>query len=252
MADTTMNIPEALPLSPKVKALRKAWQDVEANLNKYRQEHSQYAPRKTLNALNEYVSHVPALREAEKALKAAEIEAVANSKPLPDRSKVLGPIEKAVEEYRRTVPALEELVTRARKAFEDGVREELVPMGRKEAQKASQARDAWEKAYKAMETARESLELHSGLFTWCVSAGDMDTHPRYGHSQGDHLEYWELTEDGRLSWEASQALDFLDWIVKVPGLIESNPNPPVVEEVNHNPKPSYFLAKDSGHEASWF
>ncbi|MEU3661763.1 hypothetical protein AB0E77_18730 [Streptomyces sp. NPDC032940] len=243
--------PKDLPLSSKVKGLRKAYEDAVTKLETYRQENARYAPRRTLNALDQYVYHVPAVREVERDLREQEIEAAAAGKALPDREKVLRPILAKVDEYKRMVPALEALVTKARNEYEDGVKEDLVPMGRKEAKAAQQARDAWERAYKAMELAKADLERHAGLFTWCVSAGDMDTPPRTGHSQGDHLEYWELTEDGRLTYEASQELDYLEWVVKVPGLIEPNPAPPVTEEVNHNPKPQYHIAKAEGYGGNW-
>ncbi|MFE0976903.1 hypothetical protein [Streptomyces rochei] len=222
-----------------------------AKLETYRQENARYAPRKTLNALDQYVYHVPAVREAERDLREQEIEAAAAGKALSDRDKVLRPILAKVDEYKRMVPALEALVTMARNEYEDGVREELVPMGLKEARNAAQARDAWEKAYRAMELAKAELERHAGLFTWCVSAGDMDTHPRYGHSQGDNLECWELAKDGKLTWNASQALDYGEWLVKTPGLIEPNPAPSVTEEFNHNPKPKYYLAKAEGYGDNW-
>ncbi|MGA5317494.1 hypothetical protein ACPCTK_25750 [Streptomyces pseudogriseolus] len=242
--------PKDLPLSTKVKGLLKAYDTAVENLNKYRQENARYASKRTLNALDQYVYQIPALREAEKELREQEIEAAANGRPLPDRSKVLRPIEAKVDEYKRMVPALEALVTRARNEYVEGVKAELVPMGLKEAQKAAKHRDEYEAAWQAMQAARASLERHAGLFTWCVSEGDMETVPRHGHSQGDNLEYWELDENGRLTWEASQGMDFLEWVVKVPGLIEPDPNPPVVEEVNGNPNPQYFNAKSEGY-ANW-
>jgi DNA repair exonuclease SbcCD ATPase subunit len=243
--------PQDLPLSQKVKGLRKAYEDAKGRLDKYRQENSRYAPRKTLNSLDQYIYHVPAIRDAEQELKDAELEAVANGKALPDRDSVLSPIVEKVSEYRRTVPALEALVSKAHQEYVEGVKAELVPMGLKEAAKAAKYRDEYEAAWKAMEAARAKLERAAGLFTWCVSAGDMDTHPRHGHSQGDNLEYWQLTEDGQLTFEASRELDYLDWVVKVPGLIEPNPNPPVTEEFNHNPKPRQFLASVDGYGSDW-
>lgn len=243
--------PHDLPLSTKVKALRKAYEDAKARLDKYRQDNSRYAPRKTLNSLDQYVYHVSAIREAEKELREQEIAAAAAGKSLPDRDAVLRPIEAKVSEYKRMVPALEALVTRARTEYAEGVKAELVPMGLKEAAKAAKARDEYEAAWKAMEAARAKLERAAGLFTFCVSAGDMDAHPRYGHSQGDNLEYWQLNDAGQLTFEASQELDYLDWVVKVPGLIEPNPDPPVVEEVNYNPKPRHFIAKADGYGNNW-
>ncbi|MFI2912972.1 hypothetical protein ACG2OD_32680 [Streptomyces sp. PDY-4] len=243
--------PQDLPLSPRVKALRKAYETAIGNLDKYRQENAGYATKRSLNSLDQFVYYVPAIREAEKELREQEIEAAANGKPLPDRDKMLRPIEQKVSEYRRMVPALEALVTRARHEYAEGVKAELVSMGLKEAKAAQKARDDWEKAYRAAMEAKTTLEKHAGLFSWCVSQGDMDSAPRTGHSQGDNLEFWELTEDGRLSFEASQALDFLDYMVKVPGLIEPNPNPPIAEEYNHNPKPRHFIAKVDGYGDNW-
>jgi DNA repair exonuclease SbcCD ATPase subunit len=157
--------PHDLPLSPKVKALRKAHEDAKARLDKYRQDNGQYAPRKTLNALDQYVYHVPAIREAEKELREQEIAAAASGKTLPDRDAVLRPIEAKVNEYKRMVPALEVLVSKAHQEYVEGVKAELVPMGLKEAAKAAKARDEYEAAWKAMEAARATLEKHAGLFT---------------------------------------------------------------------------------------
>ncbi|MFE0960579.1 hypothetical protein [Streptomyces fungicidicus] len=243
--------PQDLPLSTKVTGLRKAYETAIGNLDKCRQENAGYATKRSLNSLDQFVYYVPAIREAEKELREQEIEAAANGKPLPDRNAVLRPIEAKVDEYKRMVSALETLVTRARNEYVEGVKAELVPMGLKEAQKAAKAREDWEKAWKAAMEAKAALERHSGLFTWCVSAGDMETHPRYGHSQGDNLEYWELDENGRLTFGASQAMDFLDWVVKVPGLIEPNPNPPVMEEFNDNPEPRHFIARVDGYGDNW-
>ncbi|MGA5880188.1 hypothetical protein ACPC3D_30905 [Streptomyces cellulosae] len=248
MTKNMMNIPADLPLSTRVKALKKAWEQAESRLSEYKSENARYASRRTLNSLDQYVYHVPAVQEAERELREQEIAAAAAGKPLPDRDAVLRPINAKVDEYKRMVPALEALVTRARSEFSEALSDELVSMGLKEGAKAAKARDEYEAAYKAMQTARASLERHAGLFTWCVSAGDMETVPRHGHSQGDNLEYWELGKDGRLAFAASQALDYLDWVVKVPGLIEPNPNPPVVEEYNVNPQPRQFIAKADGYD----
>ncbi|AXE85579.1 hypothetical protein [Streptomyces sp. Go-475] len=251
MTKNTMDIPADLPLSTRVKALKKAWEQAEARLSEYKTENSRYTSRRTLNALDQYVYHVPAIREAEQELKEQEIQAAAAGKELPDRDATLRPIEEKVSEYRRMVPALEALVSKAHQEYLEGVKAELLPMGLKEAAKAQKAREEWERLHRAAMEAKATLEKHAGLFTFCVSEGDMDTHPRYGHSQGDNLEYWQLAEDGRLTWEASQELDYLDWVVKVPGLIEPNPNPPVTEEFNHNHKPRHFIAKADGYGGNW-
>ncbi|WP_086867234.1 hypothetical protein [Streptomyces viridochromogenes] len=242
-----IELPQDLPLSTKVKALRKAYEDAKKRLEAYRQENARYASRRTLNSLDQYVYQIPAIREAEKELREQEIAAAAAGKPLPDRSAVLRPIEEKVDEYKRMVTALEALVTEAQQEYAEGVKAELLPMGLKEAAKAAKAREEYEAAWQAMQVARASLKRHAGLFTWCVSDGDMETVPRAGHSQGDNLECWQLTEDGRLTFDASQALDYLDWVVKIPGLIEPNPNPPVAEEFNHNQKPRHFIAKSDGY-----
>ncbi|WP_406351888.1 hypothetical protein OHB56_05200 [Streptomyces sp. NBC_01635] len=252
MADYIVEPPRDLPLSTKVKALRKEYEDAKAKLSTYKQENARYRTR-DVSQVGEVKARysTPALEDAKADLKALEIQAVKEGKALPDKGKFLGAVKAKTEEYDRTVSALEFLVARARKAFDDGVKEELVPMGRKEAAKAAQARDAWEKAYKAAMAARETLEKHAGLFSYCVTAGGMDVHPRHGHSQGDRLECWELNEDGLLTWEASQELDYGQIPVKVSGLIESDPNPPVVEEFNDNPKPRYFIAKADGYGNNW-
>lgn len=257
MDKNTTSIPESLPLSPRVKGLKKEYDTAVGNLAKYKSENARYAPRKSVNSLWQSEYTYPALTEAKRELREQEIAAVEAGKPLPDRSEVLGPIEKAVEEYRRTVPALEALVTKARRAFEDGVKEEYVSMGRKAARAAQQALAQYRKAYEVMLTAREVLETQAGLFSWCVTDGGMDAAPRTGHSQGDNLEAWEVTKDGMLSWESSLALGFqsedvgIRSLVKVDGLVEENPNPRVAEEVNLNPKPKQFLAKAEGYGNNW-
>lgn len=242
MADTTMNIPEALPLSPKVKALRKAWQESEDKLTAYRQENARYAPRKSVNALYETTYTYPALTEAKRELAEQEVQAVAAGKPLPSRDSILKPVQAKVDEYPRMVQALKSLAETAYAEFVAAVKADMVSMGLKEAAKAAACLDQYQKAYRAMETARAALEHHAGLFTWCISEGDMDTVPRTGHSQGDHLEHWSLNDQGQLTWESAQEMDFLEWLVKVPGLIAENPHPVVQEEVNLNHKPQVFNA----------
>jgi hypothetical protein len=78
----------------------------------------------------------------------------------------------------------------------------------------------------------------------------MDSHPRKGHSQGENLEYWELDENGRLKFEAAKALEYIDYMVKVEGLIEPDPNPPApaVEGWTVNHIPSQHYSKPAWHE----
>ncbi|MFE4721378.1 hypothetical protein ACFRLW_34185 [Streptomyces sp. NPDC056728] len=241
--------PSDLPLSPKVKSLRKAYQDAQANHEKYVQENSRYRTRD----VSEFWEHAryscAALEEAKRELREAEIACVEAGKPLPDKEEFLAPVTAKVDEYDRTVPALKVLTQKAKEDYSKALFGELQTMGLKEAEKAAKARDEWERAYKVMAAARATLELHAGLFTWCVSAGGMDVHPRKGHSQGENLEYWELAEDGRLKFEAAQALEYFGFWLKVDGLIEPDPNPPesVVEEFKFT-LPAQHYSKPVGHE----
>lgn len=243
--------PADLPLSTRVKGLRKAWQEAETKLSDYQRENARYARHKTLNSFFEAEYYVPALQDAEKEAREQELTAVAAGKALPDRDAILGPVKAKVDEYARTVPALRTLAEKAKQEYSEALRNELVSMGLKEAQKAAKAREDWEKAYKAAMEAKATLERHADLFSFCVTAGGMDVHPRRGHSQGDKLEYWELNKDGLLTFEASQELDYDQIPVEVPGLIEPNPSPPVTEEFNHNPKPRHFLASPDGYGDDW-
>ncbi|MFF3931358.1 hypothetical protein [Streptomyces hirsutus] len=242
--------PADLPLSPKVKSLRKAYQDAEQAITSYTQENARY---RTMNVArvgqsDRYTS--AALEEAKRELKEAEIAAVEAGKPLPEKEKFLAPALAKGDDYNRTVEALKVLAQKAKQEYSDALLSELKTMGLKEAEKAAKARDGWEKAYKAAMDARATLELHASLFSWCVSAGDIDFYPRKDHSQGERLEYWELTEDGRLKFEAAQALDFYDYMVKVEGLIEPDPNPPapLVEEWVASRVPAQHYSKPYGHE----
>ncbi|MEV5049255.1 hypothetical protein AB0N20_32880 [Streptomyces griseoincarnatus] len=247
--------PKDLPLSTKVKGLLKAYDTAVENLNKYRQENARYASKRTLNALDQYVYQIPALREAEKELREQEIEAAANGRPLPDRSKVLRPIEAKVSEYKRMVPALEALVTRARNEYAEGVKAELVPMGLKEAQKAAKAREDWEKAYNAAMEARRTLERHGALFVWCATAGQVDTLPLEGASAGNNAEAWQIAEDGRLTTEAAIELGF-EGIALVDGLVVM-PEPvtdgqaEAEAEFWRTYKPKMFNAKPAGYGDNW-
>ncbi|MFE9974091.1 hypothetical protein ACFYRD_25860 [Streptomyces hirsutus] len=252
MTNYIVEPPHDLPLSTKVKALRKEYEDAKAKLSTYKRENAKYRTR-DVSMVGEIKARFssPALEDAKAELKALEIQAVKDGKALPDKGAFLGKVKAKSEEYDRTVSALEVFVARARKEFSEALSDELVPMGHKEAAKAAQAREAWEKAWKAAQAARETLEKHAGLFSYCVTAGGMDTHPRYGHSQGDRLEYWELNKDGLLTWEASQELDYDQIPEKIDGLIEPDPNPPVVEEFNYNPKPRYFIASPDGYGSNW-
>ncbi|MBA2813053.1 hypothetical protein E0500_038515 [Streptomyces sp. KM273126] len=247
--------PRDLPLSSKVKSLRKTYDDAVAKLDEYKRNNAQYAPRKTLNALDQYVYHVSAIREAETELQEKEIAAAAAGKPLPDRDTVLRPIEAKVDEYKRMVPALEALVTRARNEFSQALREDLVSMGLRESKAAQKARDDWEKAYKAALAARENLERHGALFVWCATAGQMETLPLEGASEGNRAEAWQIAEDGRLTTEAAIELGF-EGIGLVGGLVVM-PEPVRDEQAEADAefwrtyKPKMFIAKPEGYGNNW-
>ncbi|MGW1616681.1 hypothetical protein ACWCQZ_46195 [Streptomyces sp. NPDC002285] len=247
--------PQDLPLSPKVKALRKAHEDATERLDKYRQENSRYAPRKTLNALDQYVYHVPAIRETEKELREQEIEAAAAGKELPNRDAMLRPILAKADEYKRMVPALKALAEKAEQEYSEALKGELVVMGLKEAQKAAKARQEWERLYNAAMDARRTLERHAGLFAWCATSGDYESTPLEGASAGNNVEHWELAEDGRLTTEAAIALGY-EGVSVVDGLIVM-PEPVIDEEAEAEAefwrtyKPSVFTAKPEGYGGSW-
>ncbi|MFE7238215.1 hypothetical protein [Streptomyces sp. NPDC057580] len=243
--------PADLPLSSKVKNLRKAYQDAEAACERYAQENSRYRSR-DVRRIGEskprYIS--AALEEAKRELREAEIAAVEAGKPLPDKDEFLAPAKAKADEYDRMASALKVIAQKAKQAYSNALHGELQTMGLKEAEKAAKARDEWERAYRAMAAAKATLDLHAGLFTWCVTAGDMDVHPRTGHSQGENLESWELTEDGRLKFEAAKALDYFDNLVKVGGLIEPDPDPiaPALSEWAEGRVPAQHYSKPVGHE----
>ncbi|MEV5737239.1 hypothetical protein [Streptomyces sp. NPDC052292] len=190
------------------------------------------------------------LEEAKRDLKKAEIAAVEAGKPLPDKDTFLAPALAKGDDCNRTVEALKVIAAKAKQEYSAGLLGELKATGLKEAEKAAKARDEWEKAYRAMAEARATLELHAGLFSWCVTAGGYDCHPRKGHSQGENLEYWELTEDGRLKFEAAVAMEYFDDMVKVEGLIEPDPNPPalVIDQWTVSHLSAQHYSKPSWHE----
>ncbi|MGW7282245.1 hypothetical protein ACWGIV_28945 [Streptomyces sp. NPDC054844] len=243
--------PSDLPLSPKVKSLRKAYQGAQDAITKYVSENARYRPMdvRRLGESKPRYSAV-ALEEKKKELREAEIAAVEAGKLLPDKDEFLAPVKAKMDEYKRTVEALKVLAAKAKQEYSNALFGELKTMGLKEAEKAYTARQDWEKAWKAMVAARATLERHASLFSWCVTAGGYEDYPSKGDSQGERLEYWEITEDGRLKFESAKALDFYDNMVKVDGLIEPDPNPPapVVDEwvVNHIPR--QFYSKPLGHE----
>ncbi|MFE1289434.1 hypothetical protein [Streptomyces sp. NPDC058751] len=243
--------PIDLPLSPKVKSLRKAYQDAKASHEKYLQENSRY---RTMDVTEIWETESRysslALEEAKRELRELEIASVEAGKPLPDKDEFLAPAKAKMDEYDRMTSTLQALAKKAQEAYSDALFSDLKVMGLKQAEKAYVARLEWEKAYRAAAAARATLELHAGLFSWCVSVGDMDSHPRKGHSQGENLEYWELADDGRLKFEAAKALEYIDYMVKVEGLIEPDPNPPapVAEEWTVNHIPAQHYSKPAWHE----
>ncbi|WP_405696056.1 hypothetical protein OHA99_14330 [Streptomyces coelicoflavus] len=243
--------PADLPLSPKVKNLRKAYQDADKANTSYAQENARYRTQNValVGEIKPRYSSL-ALEEAKRELKETEIAAVEAGKPLPDKDEFLAPVKAKMDEYRRTVEALKVLAAKAKQEYSNALFGELKTMGLKEAEKAYTARQDWEKAWKAMVAAQATLEMHASLFSWCVTAGGYDVYPSKGDSQGERLEYWEITDDGRLKFESAKALDFYDNMVKVDGLIEPDPNPPapVVDEwaVNHIPR--QFYSKPLGNE----
>ncbi|MEU2267701.1 hypothetical protein ABZ568_15060 [Streptomyces olindensis] len=247
--------PADLPTSAKVKSLRKAWQDAEAKLSDYQRENARYAQRKTLNALDQHVSHVPAMQDAEQELREAELAAVEGGKPLPDRDAVLGPVKAKVDEYARTVPALRALVDKAQREWSEALKAELVSTGLKVAAKAQKAREEWERLYKAVMAAREDLERHGSLFTWIATAGQVETLPLDGASTGNRAEAWELSADGRLTTEAAIELGF-EGIALVDGLVVM-PDPVRDEaaeaeaEFWRTHKPRIHTAKPEGYGGSW-
>ncbi|MFJ2417788.1 hypothetical protein [Streptomyces brevispora] len=249
------NIPADLPLSPKVKALRKASEDAADKLSTYKAENAEYRTR-DVSQVGELKARysTPALVSAEKELKEQEIQAVAAGKPLPDRDKVLGPVRVKMGECDRTVSALESLVRQAHKAFSEAVNEDLVPMGLKAAKAAQKCLDAWKVAESAAIAARADLERNGALFTWCATSGQVDTLPLDGASADNRAEYWNLAEDGRLTTESAielgfQGLSVLDGLVVIPAPVIDEA---ALEEVKYwaNRKPQIHNAKDSGYENS--
>ncbi|MFE9309749.1 hypothetical protein ACFYM5_18930 [Streptomyces sp. NPDC006706] len=247
-----MEPPADLPLSTKVKGLRKKYEDAGKAYEKYVQENSRYC---TINVAPEWSTIRQdgsiALEDAKRELRHLEIAAVDAGKPLPDKEKALGPVKAKMDEYNRMVSTLKALVQKAKQEYSDAVFDDLQTMGLKEAEKAYKARLEWEKAYRAAMDARATLERHTSLFTWCVSAGGWDTYPTQGNSLGENLEAWALTEDGRLTYEASVEMEFQNSaayqhsLIEIEGLIEPDPNPPVIEEHNGNPTPRIWNAKES-------
>ncbi|MFE6946149.1 hypothetical protein [Streptomyces chartreusis] len=247
--------PQDLPLSPKVKALRKAHEDAKAKLSAYRQENAAYATRNVTREFEAKTRYeVPALAQAERDLQEQEVAAVAAGKELPDRDAVLRPILAKVDEYKRTVPALTTLVEKAQQEYSEALKSELVTMGLKEAQKAAKARQEWESLYQAAMDARRTLERHAGLFAWCVTSGDYDVTPLEGASAGNQVEHWELAEDGRLTTEAAIALGY-EGVSVIDGLIVM-PEPVVDEEAETEAefwrtyKPQHFIAGRSGTDGN--
>ncbi|MET7296333.1 hypothetical protein ABZS79_30210 [Streptomyces griseoloalbus] len=255
MTKNTINPPADLPLSSKVKALRKAWQDAESKLSEYKSENARYRTR-DVSQVGEIKARysTPALVAAEKELKEQEIAAVAAGKALPDREAILGPIRVKIADYERTVSALSALVSKAHSEFVEGVKAELVVMGLKEATKAAKARDDWEKAHNAAIAARETLEKHAGLFAWCATSGDTDSLPLTGASAGNNAEYWELSADGRLTTEAAIALGFegvgvIDGLIVMPAPVKDE-QAEAEAEFWRTYKPKMFLANPDGF-ANW-
>lgn len=256
MTDYISEPPLGLPLSTKVKGLRKAYEDAKAKLDKYRTDNARYRTR-DVSMIGEYKARysTPALEDARAELKNLEIIAVQEGKALPNKGVFLGTVQAKIDEYDRTVSALEVLVTRSRKAYDDGVRSELVPMGLAEAKAAQKARDAWEKAWKAAMEAKGTLEKHAGLFAWCATAGGIDTPPLEGASAGNKVEYWELSADGRLTTEAAIEMGY-EGLSLVDGLVVM-PEPVIDEQAEAEAefwrtyKPKMFIAKPEGYGDNW-
>ncbi|WLQ44875.1 hypothetical protein P8A22_36275 [Streptomyces laculatispora] len=250
------NIPTDLPLSPKVQALRKAFEAAAEKLSTYKIENARYRTR-DVSQVGELKARysTPALEDAKAELKVLEIEAVREGKALPNKEVFLGTVRVAIGDYGRTVSALESLVKQAHKAFSEAVREELVPMGLKAAKAAQKARDEWEKAHKAAMTARGKLETAASLFTWCATSGQVETIPLEGASAGNKVEHWELSEDGRLTTDAAielgfQGLSVLDGLVVIPAPV-IDPEAEAEAEFWRTYKPQIHAAKSEGYGPNW-
>ncbi|MEU5519540.1 hypothetical protein ABZ759_02245 [Streptomyces sp. NPDC047860] len=255
MTKNTMDIPADLPLSKKVLGLRAKWQDAEQRLSEYKAENASYAPRKDVNAFYETTYTYPALTKAKKELAEKEVQAVAAGNPLPDRQKVLGPIEKAIADYPRMVAALKTLAEDAYAEFVAGVKAEMTAMGLREAAECQKARDAWEEAWKAAEKARRALEDHGALFSWCATEGAIDTLPLQDSSGGSKAEYFELSGDGRLTTEAAIELGFQGLSLNRDLVVFPEPvrDEAAEEEAAYwaNYKPKHFLADPSNYGDGW-
>ncbi|WP_405678094.1 hypothetical protein OG292_27600 [Streptomyces sp. NBC_01511] len=257
--DMTKNFvepPANLPLSPAVKRLRKAYEDAKVKLVGYQRENASYRTR-DVSMVGEVKARYssPALEDAKAELKKLEIAAVKEGKALPNKEVFLGTVKAKSDEYDRTVSALNVLVHQAHRDYMDAVNADLVEMGLKEAKAAQQARDAWGKAHKAAMAARETLEKHGALFTWCATSGQVEGLPLDGASAGNNVDYWEISDDGRLTTEAAielgfQGLELIEGLVVMPD--------PVIDEAAETEaefwkkyRPQIHNAKPEGYGTTW-
>ncbi|MFJ8859747.1 hypothetical protein ACIRD8_15070 [Streptomyces sp. NPDC102451] len=248
--------PTGLPLSPAVKGLRKKYEEARDKLASYQRENARYRTRDVSREWETGPRHsCPALEDAKAELKKLELNAVAEGKTLPNKEVFLGTVHVKIDDYNRTVAALNTLAGQAYRAYTDAVSADLVPMGRKAAKAAQKCLDAWKHAEAAAIASRADLERNAGLFVYCATGGGIEGLPLDGASAGNNAEYWDTTEDGMLTTESAIALGF-QGVPLVEGLVVM-PEPVIDEAAVAEAKywetfrPQIHNAKAEGYSSNW-
>ncbi|MFE1240150.1 hypothetical protein [Streptomyces tendae] len=170
-------------------------------LQDFKLEHADYAPVPVANG-----TIVPAIRKAQGELAALDRAAVKAGKPLPNREEYLKPHKEKAEQYLRTVKVLSAEYDQASRDAEDVITDEMPTLARKSLEECAKVHQEWTAAVEAMEAAESRMNAAVNRLVWAASDSRMNQSAGTGWADYSDTRAFELTEDGRLTRRAAQAI----------------------------------------------
>ncbi|MCW2873521.1 hypothetical protein [Actinacidiphila oryziradicis] len=156
--------------------------------------------------------YVPALRRADEELRELEAQAIAESKPLPDREEFMVQARARVAEYERLEPALAHAVKQAEDRVTEAIKHELPALASQGFAQSEKAKKEYIAAVAKAETARAKMQDSVSRFLWAVSGGEL-TRPKwrgFSGQLGDEINAWQTTPDGKLTYQSAWDLGLVD------------------------------------------
>jgi hypothetical protein len=196
-------------LSAAVTKKVKAYEEAKAKYVKYTSANRDCAVPKPYAPWSEQNNKPPALVKAEAELRKLDEKAAAEGKPLVDQEEYLKPVLARIEEYRRTEPALKKAMEAADAAARAAVGDELPALARQVFDRATEAKKAYEDALEKLQDAEAQFIGQMNRFIQYVTGGVVQRGRYHGLVQNEaekYLSAWDLSENGRLSWEGAWSL----------------------------------------------